>query len=139
MNRLIILIIGLAIIGFFGYRYFKLDQNQALQESIKKQDLQAAELAIKEAVSSQIQSQAKQYFHDHNNYFVSKSNNICTSIQANFDVIKKIADNPVECHAKVHSFTARMKSGSSFICVDTNGFSTIALNEAGYTQGVQCK
>lgn len=140
MNKLAILIIGLLIIGFLGYRYFRLDQNQALQASLQAKDYKSAQVAITEAVSTELSSKAKQYFHDHNNYFVSASNNICTSLQANFDVIKKIADNPIDCHAKVHSFTARMKTGSdSFLCVDQSGFSTISATGSSYIQGVQCK
>ena len=141
MYKLVILLIGLSILGYFGYHYLELDKNQALQESIKAQNLKAAEVAIKDAVATQIQNQAKQYFRDHNNYYVSTSNNICTSIRSNFDILKKIAQNPVECSAKLHSFTARIKSmtSSNYFCVDTGGFSTISLDEVGYKQGVRCK
>ncbi len=140
MNKTVAFIIGVLILLFIGYKYFKLDENPAFQKSVKDKDYDSAETVVKDAVSTQLQSQAKKFFYDHNNYFVSKSNNICTSLQSKFDTLHKIIDNPVECIAKVHTFTARIKTATNkYYCADGTGFYTTALDEEGYTSGVRCK
>jgi transposase len=139
MNKVIYFIIGLGILLFIGYKYFNLDENEPFQQSLKDKDINAAEVAVRDAVSTQLQAQAKGFFYEHNNYFVSKSDNLCTALQANFDTFKKIINNPVECSAEVHSFTARIKSGSKYYCSDTSGFHTTSLVEPGYIAGVRCK
>jgi Tfp pilus assembly protein PilO len=121
-----------------GYHYFKLDQNEAFQKALKEKNIKSAEAVIADVVSSQIKAQAKQYAHDNNGYFVSKTNNICVSMQSNLAALK--SQNPVECEAKVHSFTARIKTlSSSYYCLDTSGFYTTALTEPGFEAGVKCR
>ncbi len=140
MNKTIAFVIGVLILLFIGYKYFQLDKNADFQKSIKNQDINAAEVAVKDAISNQLQTAAKKFFYEHNNYFISQSNNICTSLQSKFDVLKKIIDNPVECVANVHTFTARIKTGAgTYYCADSHGFSTTALDESGYKPGISCK
>lgn len=140
MNKTIAFVIGIIILLFLGYKYFELDKNAAFQKSIKDKDLNSAEAVVKDAVAIQLQTQARKFFYDHNNYFISQSNNICTGLQAKFDALQKIISNPVECVAKIHTFTARIKTGAgSYYCADASGFSTTALDEKGYKAGVACK
>jgi hypothetical protein len=139
--KLLIYILIIGVLLFAGYKYFSLDKNQAVQQSIKEGNTTAAETAIRAAIESQLVAQAKQYVHDHNNYFVSTSNNLCTSAQSLFSGLEKFTSNPVECVAQVHSFTARIKmpGADSYYCADASGFSTIATTEEGYIAGVKCK
>jgi hypothetical protein len=139
--RILIWILIIGALLFAGYKYFSLDKNQAVQQSIKDGNTAAAEAAIKTAIESQLAAQAKQYLHDHNNYFVSTSNNLCTSAESLFSGLEKFTSNPVECVAQTNSFTARIKlpGGDSYYCADASGFSTIATTEEGYIAGVQCK
>lgn len=140
MIKLILFIIGLGILIFAGYKYFKLDQNAEFQRSLKAKDAASAEAIIKDVVSNQLQIQAQKFFYDHNNYFISKSNNICVSMQSKFDALKKVIDNPVECVANVHTFTARIKLPSDkYYCADNKGFYTTELEELGYSPGIKCK
>lgn len=140
MNKPIAFIIGILILAFIGYKYFELDKNAAFQKSIQDKDINSAEVAARDAVATQLQTQAKQFFHEHNNYFISTSNNLCTSIQSKFDTLKKVIANPVECVAEVHTFTARIKTGAGkYYCADSSGFYTTTLDEAGYMEGVRCK
>ncbi len=140
MKKIIFFIIGIAILIFIGYKYFELDKNTTFQKSLKEKNIDSTEIIVRDAVSAQLQTEAKKFFYEHNNYFISKSNNICTSIQSNFDTFKKIIDNPVECIAEVHTFTARIKtSNSKYYCADSSGFSTIDFDEKGYKAGVSCK
>jgi transposase len=140
MNKTVAFIIGIIILLFLGYKYFHLDKNAAFQKSIKEKDFDSAEVIIKDAVSVQLQTQARKFFYDHNNYFISQSNNICTSLQSKFDALKKIIDNPVECVAEVHTFTARIKTATDkYYCADASGFYTTALDEQGYKSGISCK
>lgn len=139
--RILIYILIIAAIMFGVYKYFHLDQNQDVQQSIQDQNYSAAEVAVKTAIQSQLAAQAKQYLHDHNNYFVSKSNNLCISAQSLFSGLEKFTSNPVECVAQTHSFTARIKQPGvdSYYCADASGFYTTAVTEEGYIAGVQCK
>ncbi len=140
MNKTVAFIIGLLILLFIGYKYFHLDQNVAFQKSVKDQDINSAQKIVEEAVSTKLQAEAKKFFYEHNNYFVSQSNNICTGLQAKFDVIKKVVTNPVECTAQVHTFTARIKSGGgNYYCADASGFHTTPIDEKGYKAGIACK
>ena len=139
--KLLIYVLIIGALLFAGYKYFSLDKNQAVQQSIKNGNTAAAEVAIKTAIESQLAAQAKQYLHDHNNYFVSTSNNLCTSAQSLFAGLEKFTSNPVECVAQTHSFTARVKlpGTDGYYCADASGFSTIATTEAGYVAGDKCK
>lgn len=140
MTKLVLFIVGLSILLFAGYKYFELDKNEAFQKSIQNKDTDSAEIIIKDVVSTQLQAQAKKFFYDHNNYFISKSNNICTSMQSKFDALKKVIDNPVECIANVHTFTARIKTpAGKYHCADSSGFYTTTLDAPGYEGGVKCK
>ncbi len=140
MQKLILFIIGLSILLFMGYKYFHLDQNSAFQKSLKNKDIDSAETIARDAVSNKLQTQVRKFFYDHNTYFVSQSNNICTSMQSNFDALKKIIDNPVECVAHTHTFTARIKTPTNkYYCADSSGFYTTALDEQGYKSGISCK
>jgi uncharacterized protein YxeA len=138
--KFIFYILAIIAIGITLYHYFHLDQNKAFQNFIKQKDVKSAQTVAKEVVENQIKAEAKKYAYDNNGYFVSKSNNICVSIQKYFDVLKPFTSNPVECIAEVHTFTARIKTlSNSYYCIDTSGFSTIALSEAGYKAGLSCK
>ncbi len=139
--KIIIYVLIIGALLFAGYHYFSLDKNQEVQQSIKDGNTTAAEIAIKGAIQTQLAAQAKQYLHDHNNYFVSTSNNLCTSAKSLFSGLEKFTSNPVECVAQVHSFTARVKlpGADSYYCADASGFSTIATTEEGYIAGVKCK
>ena len=91
-----------------------------------------------DVVSNRFKVEAKQYVHDNNGYFVSKSNNVCVNLQSNLGALK--SQNPIECQAEVHSFTARIKTlSNSYYCLDTSGFHTIAINEPGFVAGLTCK
>jgi hypothetical protein len=139
--RIFIYIVIVAAILFAGYKYFHLDQNKTVQQSLQNKDYTTAENAIKTAIQTQLTTQAKQYLHDHNNYFVSTSNNLCTSAKSLFSGLEQFTSNPVECVAQVHSFTARIKLPASdgYYCADPSGFYTIATTEEGYLAGVKCK
>jgi hypothetical protein len=139
--KILIYVLIIGAILFAGYKYFKLDTNKTVQESIQAGNTNAAELAIKTAIETQLTAQAKQYAHDHNNYFVSTSNNLCTSAKSLFSGLEKFTSNPVECVAQVHSFTARIKQigSDSYYCADASGFYTTAVTEENYIAGVQCK
>jgi hypothetical protein len=138
--KLIFYILVILAIGISLYRYFKLDQNHLFQKAIQNKDFASAELVLKDVVGTQIKAQAKQYVYGNNGYFVSQSNNVCTSIKSNLSVLDKINSNPVECSADVHTFTARIKTlSNSYYCVDTSGFYTTGLTEVGYKAGVSCK
>ncbi len=140
MKKVIFFIIGLGILVYIGYRYFELDKNMAFQKSLDNKDINTAEVVVRDAVANQLQKEAKQFFYEHNNYFISKSNNICTSIQSHFDALQKIIANPVECVAEIHTFTARIKTAKgTYYCADSSGFSTILAEEQGYEAGVKCK
>jgi hypothetical protein len=141
MSKIFFLIAGLLILAFIGYKFFHLDSNTDVQDSIKSQDFKVTEKAVENAIAEQLTLKAKQYLHDHNNYFVSASNNLCTSAQSIFTGIEKFTSNPVECVAQAHSFTARIKKigSDSYLCADASGFYTAAVTEEGYRPGVQCK
>jgi hypothetical protein len=139
--KILIYVLIIAALLFAGYKYFKLDKNTAVQQSIQDGNTSAAETAIKTAIESQLASQAKQYLTDHNNYFVSTSNNLCTSAQSLFSGLDKFTSNPVECVAQVHTFTARVKlpASDNYYCADASGFYTIPATEENYIAGVQCQ
>jgi type II secretory pathway pseudopilin PulG len=139
--KLIITLLILAIILFGLYKYFKLDKNKQVQQSIQTQNYSAAESAIQSAIGQQLAAQAKQYLQDHNNYFVSTSDNLCKSAQSLFAGLEKFTSNPVECVAQAHTFTARIKEigSDSYFCADTSGFYTTPVTEVNYIAGVQCK
>ena len=140
MSKIIYFIIGLAILIFIGYKYFGLDNNKALQQSIQNKDVNTAEEIIKVEVSKKVTAEIQNYLTSHNNYFVSKTDNICKSIQSNFDGFKNIINNPVECKALTHTFTSRIKiSSGNYYCVDASGIYTISASEAGFKEGVKCK
>lgn len=141
MNKGLALLIGLVILLYLGYRYFELDKNPLFQKSIQTQDLTKAQEIIQAEVSKKITTEVKKYYYAHNNYFVSSSDNICKTIQSDFDTFKKIYDNPVECKASIHTFTARIKSDStqSYYCLDQTGFYVTAQTDKGYAEGVACK
>ncbi len=140
MQKIIFFIIGLSILLFIGYKYFHLDQNVSFQKSLKDKDLDSAEIIARDVVKDKLQTQVRKFFYDHNSYFVSQSNNICTSMQSNFDALRKIIDNPVECFANVHTFTARIKTPTNkYYCADASGFYTTTIDEIGYKSGVSCK
>ncbi len=132
---LVVLAIGISI-----YRYFHLDQNPLFQKAIQDKSISSAQVVIRDVFAAQIKAEAKQYVYDHNGYFVSKSNNICTSIQSNLSLLDKIKSNPIECSAEAHTFTARIKTlSNTYYCIDTSGFYTTSLAELGYKAGVSCK
>lgn len=140
MNKTLAFIIGVIILLFIGYKYFELDKNADFQKSVKEQNTDAAEKIVQEAVSTKLQAETKKFFYEHNNYFVSKSNNVCTDLQSKFDAIKKVVKNPVECVAEVHTFTARIKTGTDkYYCADISGFHTTPRDEPGYKAGLSCK
>ena len=141
MTKILLFILGVLIIAFMGYKYFQLDKNKQVQQSIQSQNFSAAEIAIQGVIANQLAAHAKQYLHDHNNYFVSTSNNLCVSAQSLFKGLEKFTTNPVECVAEVHSFTARVKriGSDSYFCADTTGFYTTAVTEEGYRPGITCK
>jgi len=141
MRNFILLIITLAIIGFFAYKYFGLDTNPDFQSAFKSRDIKSAETIVKNAVFETIQTKAKDYFYQHNNYFISKSNNVCVGIQSFFSGANKIFTNPIECNALEHTFTARIRSDitKTYYCADSTGFYPTLLDEPGFVQGVKCK
>src|SRR5690349_1975664 len=125
--RIIVYVLLGALVIFAIYKYFAFDLNKKFQQSIKDRDYQAAEVAIRTVISEKLAFEAKKYLHDHNNYFVSKSNNLCLSAQSLFKGLEQFTNNPVECVARTHSFTARIKQVQSdnYYCADTSGFFTI--------------
>jgi len=138
--KILLTVLIIAAIIFGIYKYFQLDKNKQVQQALQQQNYSLAETQIESAIGSQLASQAKQYLHDHNNYFVSTSNNVCVSAQSLFKGLEKFTSNPVECVAQVHSFTARIKLPSdNYYCADASGFYTIPTTEDSYIAGVQCK
>jgi hypothetical protein len=140
-TQIIVYILLGALVVFAIYKYFALDTNKDVQDSFKEGNLTKAELAIRTVISEKLASEAKQYLHDHNNYFVSKSNNLCLSAKSLFAGLEQFTSNPVECVAQTHSFTARIKrvGSDSYFCADAKGFNTISVTEEGYVAGVKCK
>lgn len=137
MIKFIFYLLVIAAVAITGYHYFHLDQNPLFQKALQKKDLKSAEAVIADVVSNQIKAQAKQYVYDNNGYFVSKTNNICTSLQKNLSLNSA---SPIECVAEVHTFTARIKTlSNNYYCLDTSGFYTTALTEPGFEAGVRCK
>lgn len=141
MRNIILFIIALAIVGFIAYKYFGLDTNQAFQKAWNNKDIMGAETVAQKAVFDKVEIQAKSYFKEHNNYFISKTNNVCIGIQSLFSGLGQLSSNPVECSAKEHTFTARLKIDlmKTSYCADSTGFYTTALDEPGFQEGVKCK
>jgi hypothetical protein len=139
--KIIIFILVLLSIGYLGYYYFSLDKNKELQQSLKDQDFKSAEASIRLVIADKMADEAKKYLYKNNNYFVSKSNNLCVSTQSLFSGLEKFTTNPVECVAHEHSFTARIKrlGSDGYYCADASGFYTILTTEDGYVSGVKCK
>lgn len=139
MFKLIFNILVIVAIVFALYKYFHLDENQAFQHFFKNKDFKGAEEVVKDVVSNKIKEEAKKYVYENNSYFVSKTNNLCVALQKNVETIK-IGSNPIECVAKEHTFTARIKTlTQSYYCADISGFYSTSLNESGYKEGVSCK
>ena len=146
MKKLLFLIIGLIILGYIGYKYFELDKNptfnNAIQNIIKGKDSKEAEAVVKKIIFDSVQTKAKEYFTEHKNrYLVSKTNNICVSIQSFLAGNEELEKSPIECSAKELTFTARLRSGltKSYYCADSTGIYTTALEESGFEEGVKCE
>jgi len=139
--KIIIFILVLLSIGYLGYYYFSLDKNTELQQSLKDQDFKSAEASIRLVIADKMADEAKKYLYNNNNYFVSKSNNLCVSAQSLFTGLEKFTTNPVECVAHEHSFTARIKrlGTDGYYCADAKGFYSITKTEEDYVSGVKCK
>ena len=140
-TQIIVYILLGALVIFAIYKYFALDINTYFQESVKERNFKKIESVLRETISTKLTAEAKDYFYNHNNYFVSKSNNVCLSAKSLFTGLEQFTSNPVECVAQVHSFTARIKTirSDNYFCADAKGFNTISATEEGYVAGVKCK
>lgn len=139
MRTIIFILLGVLAV-FALYKYFSLDINTYFQESVKERNFKKAESVLRETISEKLQTEASAYFYEHNNYFVSKSNNLCMSAKSLFAGLEQFTSNPVECVARVHSFTARVKSlrADTYFCADAKGFYTIPVTEEAFVSGVKC-
>ena len=141
MKKLIFLIIGIIILGYIGYKYFDLDKNQGFQNAVKAKNYQSAFTIARNVVFNTAEKKAVAYFNEHNGYFISQTNNVCNIAKSFFAGIQDISSSPVECSAKDHTFTARLKATitKSYYCADSDGLHTTDLNEPGFQEGVKCK